>query len=49
MPFGAQRIGVSGTDTVLEFRELQNTDPALDLDMAAVADAVWYARGETVG
>ncbi|MGQ4596719.1 hypothetical protein [Nocardia sp. R6R-6] len=33
-------------DALLEFREAQERDPALDIDMAAVAGAVRYARGE---
>ncbi|WP_330229256.1 hypothetical protein OHA40_24660 [Nocardia sp. NBC_00508] len=33
-------------DALLEFREAQERDPALEVDMAAVAAAVRYARGE---
>ncbi|AFU04341.1 hypothetical protein [Nocardia brasiliensis] len=33
-------------DAILEFRELQDENPALDFDLAALADSVRYARGE---
>ncbi|WP_433575953.1 hypothetical protein [Nocardia brasiliensis] len=33
-------------DAILEFRELQDQNPALTLDLAALADSVRYARGE---
>ncbi|ASF12481.1 hypothetical protein NBRGN_016_01190 [Nocardia brasiliensis NBRC 14402] len=33
-------------DAMLEFRELRDENPALILDLAALADSVRYARGE---
>ncbi|WP_330249507.1 hypothetical protein OG874_24665 [Nocardia sp. NBC_00565] len=33
-------------DSMLEFRELQEQEPTLELDMGAIAASVRYARGE---